>query len=708
MLLICVQCSFGQVPDSVGGLTVRELEEVVVTATRNERQLGVLPMPVTLIPKANIKSMGSVRLNDVLTEQTGLVVVPQVNGQGSGLQLQGFNPDYTLILVDGEPLVGRMTGTLELSRISIGNIKQIEIVKGPSSSLYGSEALAGVINIITERPTRTQGSFNTRYGSNNTLDLNADAAVVTEKLGIYAFANRYSSDGYDLSPQSQGKTVSPFHNYTFSSKITAKLSPSTDWIVSGRYFTETQFYNFVVNTAANENLNTAGEGKIYDWNINTSITQRFSNRVKSVLRLYATQYMTETQLNIEPADTVYYVDDFRQRFIRPEVTTEIFFNEKNISTLGAGYISESVKTSRYNDLKTREQSTYYAFFQHEWQPTSKWNVVAGTRYDHNSIYGSQLSPKLSANYEMNPRLSLKASAGVGFKAPDFRQLYYNFTNSAAGGYSVLGAEVVNELLAILESQGRIGQYLLDPSTIGKLDAERSLSINVGGRVTFSPKHSVEVNIFRNNINNLIDSRVVAQTTSEQNIYSYKNTERAFTQGVELNSTYKISSRLSASVGYQLLYAKDRDVVEGIRKGTVFSRDPETLVTSRLKAREYYGLYNRSRHTGNFKLFYEDKASGWFGSLRVIYRGRYGAGDMMGNIQGESIPPSDRNSNSLQDVYDNFVKGYALVNLSVGKNIKAFRLQTGVDNIFNYTEPAFIPNLPGRLAYVSVAYSWRKN
>ena len=91
--------------------------------------MGALPMPVTLVPKLQIRSMGSLRLNDVLTEQTGLVVVPQVNGQGNGIQLQGFNPDYTLILIDGEPIIGRYTGSLELSRITVGNIKQIEIVK---------------------------------------------------------------------------------------------------------------------------------------------------------------------------------------------------------------------------------------------------------------------------------------------------------------------------------------------------------------------------------------------------------------------------------------------------------------------------------------------------------------------------------------------------------------------------------------------------
>jgi outer membrane receptor for ferrienterochelin and colicins len=119
----------------------KELEALVVTATRNERTMGLLPMPVSLIPQSQIKTMGSLRLNDVLTEQTGLLVVPQINAQGNGIQLQGFNPDYTLILIDGEPIIGRYTGSLELSRIAVGNIKQIEIVKGPSSSLYGSDAL---------------------------------------------------------------------------------------------------------------------------------------------------------------------------------------------------------------------------------------------------------------------------------------------------------------------------------------------------------------------------------------------------------------------------------------------------------------------------------------------------------------------------------------------------------------------------------------
>ena len=139
LLVLLVVLNSGVFAQEKDTLQSKQLDALVVTATRNERMMGALPMPVTLIPKAQIRSMGSLRLNDVLSEQTGLTIVPQVNGQGNGLQLQGFNPDYTLILIDGDPIIGRYTGSLELSRITVGNIKQIEIVKGPSSSLYGSE-----------------------------------------------------------------------------------------------------------------------------------------------------------------------------------------------------------------------------------------------------------------------------------------------------------------------------------------------------------------------------------------------------------------------------------------------------------------------------------------------------------------------------------------------------------------------------------------
>ncbi len=689
-------------------MKTNQMEEVVVTATRNERTLGTLPMPVTLVSKGQIKIMGSLRLNDVLAEQTGLVVVPQVNGQGNGIQLQGFNPDYTLILIDGEPLIGRYTGSLELSRITVGNIKQIEIVKGPSSSLYGSDALAGVINIITDKPKGVKANFSTRYGTFNTLDLTGDVSATGKKLGVYFFVNRFSTDGYDLSPENFGKTVSPFKNLTINSKVTYQLGAHTDLSISGRWFEEQQRLAYEVATVTHSRIRTSGNGNIQDWNINPVVTHRFSSKLKAVARLYFTQYQTNTNLSLDVDKSSYYHDDFKQSFLRPEVNAEYAFNEQNITTLGAGNIRETVQTSRYGDEAQRHQETTYGFFQHEWQALQKLTVIGGGRYDYNSIYGSQFSPKLSSRFEVNKMLSLKGSFGVGFKAPDFRQLYFNFTNSAAGGYSVLGTEIVRDRLAALSAQGEIGTYLYDPSLIGELKAERSVAINMGIRIVPFPMFIADFNAFHNSIDNLIESQAVAITTAGQNIYSYRNIRRAYTQGIESNFSCPIFKNISASIGYQLLFARDKDVEASVKRGDVYWRDPNTLVTRRLRPGEYFGLYNRSRHMGNFKIFYDYKEKGWSASLRVIYRGKYGVGDIQGNIQGESPPSADRDNNAILDQHDSFIKGYALVNVSVVKTIReSLRLQAGVDNLFDHREPLYIPNLPGRQLYVSMSYSISK-
>ncbi|NOS57246.1 MAG: hypothetical protein HOP37_13445, partial [Cyclobacteriaceae bacterium] len=95
LLMVGCMAPFVAMAQGTDTLHFQQLEEVIITATRNERTMGSLPMPVTLVQMPMIKTMGSVRLNDVLSEQTGLVVVPQINGQGNGIQIQGLNPDYT-------------------------------------------------------------------------------------------------------------------------------------------------------------------------------------------------------------------------------------------------------------------------------------------------------------------------------------------------------------------------------------------------------------------------------------------------------------------------------------------------------------------------------------------------------------------------------------------------------------------------------------
>jgi len=189
--LLCL--SQQQVKKTKDTVLIQQLSEVVVTATRTIRQLSSLPLPAQLISKKELRETSRTRLNTILNEQTGLITVQNFIG-GEGVQMQGLDSEYTLVLIDGVPLIGRSAGTLDLSRLSVGNIKQIEIVKGASSSLYGSEALGGVINIITDKSNRNgvHGNLMHRYGTFNENETNINLDYKKEKVNIGAFINRSS------------------------------------------------------------------------------------------------------------------------------------------------------------------------------------------------------------------------------------------------------------------------------------------------------------------------------------------------------------------------------------------------------------------------------------------------------------------------------------------------------------------------------------
>lgn len=678
--------------DSLSTIKTENLEQVVITATRSEKLLSEIPIPMTIIDKEQIQQMGSLRLSDVLQEQTGLTLIQE---HGQGIQMQGFDPDYTLILIDGEPIIGRTAGTLELSRIAVGNIERIEIIKGASSSLYGSEALAGVINIITKNPKGTEGSISARYGTNQTSDLGLSFQTKKEKLAITAFANRYGSNGYDFTPNSFGKTVEPFHNYTFQSKVAYNFTDKINLSVSGRYFEENQIGRFDIGTEEVSDK-ISGDGKVTDYNILTNLDWRLTQKWRTYFRLYYSKYKTDSKLLYENNNSVYDETFFDQTFLRPEFQSVYSFNEKHFLTAGIGSVNESVSSTRYTDKKHLQ--TNYIFAQHEFFINKKSNITLGARFDSHSIYGNQLSPKIASYHQISPKIRLTASAGMGFKTPDFRQLYLNFTNNVVG-YSVFGTEEVKQGVADLQQAGQIAEIVLNPNDIQEIKAETSISYNVGIKYNPTEKLVLKANFFRNDVDNLIETQVVARKTNGQNLFSYTNLNSIFTQGIETELNYSIlnsaNSTLTFSAGYQYLEAKDKTVLGEIEDGNYFARNPETLETKRLKKSDYGGLMGRSNHMANAKLFYQNSKNGFSANIRAIYRSKYGFGD--------------RNGNLILDAQNEYVDGYTTVNISTGKQFfnQKLNLQMGADNLLNYKNENFIPTLAGRLLWVKMQFLIQK-
>ncbi len=677
-------------------------KEVVITATRTEKSIGDIPVPIQVISKKFIQQTGSQKLIDILQQQTGLVLADNPLGQalqgypnpfGSGIQLQGLDPAYTLILLDGEPLTGRNAGILNLGRIAVGNIQQIEIIKGPATSLYGSDALAGVINIITEKPKTNIASLQVHRASNNTWGLTANSTIKKNKTTIQFFANRYSSSGYDLDPTIYGKTVDPYRNYSFAVKLFYDINAHTQLQSAARIFTQKQFNNYIVYTG-NQPETVDGSSNETDWSFNNQLYHRFSEKIKLVSRLYVTGYQDNADVFLQKDGSLFDRSFLHQYLLKPELQLELGKKQNEQFITGIGYNYETIDASRYASAK--QFNSFYIYSQKEWLPLNNLNITLGARLDKHSLYKAQFNPKLAIAFKPLQKLTLLASIGSGFKAPDFRQQFLYFTNSLVG-YTLLGANELNNGLIQLKQQGQIdasvdiSPYLTDHTLL----PEKSVGTNIGFRLRCGNNTTISSGIFRNDISNLINSYILPfNKTNNQSIYSYENVNRVFTQGIDLSISQKVFTLFTISAGYQYLDAKDKDVIEKIKENKIVKRDPVTFTSAYVQSGEYGGLFNRSKHSANLQLLYSN-AQHWFtGSIRAVYRGRFGYSD----INGDNILDDDRE----------YVKGYLLLNGTVSVAFRnGLQLQTGSENILNHTDKDKLPNLSGRTFFVNCNFDLQK-
>ena len=665
-------------------ISTKSLEEVLVTATRTQRQLSSIPLPAQIISKEQIKASNSQRLSDVINEQTGLITIPDI-GTAVGLQVQGLDAAYTLVLIDGVPLVGRLGGTLDLRRITIANIKQIEIVKGASSSLYGSEAMGGVINIITDDPSKgLSADLNYRYGTFDTHDATLSIGYKENKLAINSSINRFSSCGFDLDNISSAKTLMPYENFTFQNKVKYDFTEKTSLTLSSRLYNEYQ----KTNTDVNDQI-LLGNGKINEWNSTVKLSHKISDKLDVYGEFYATEYQTKSKTN-NIDGSLFSSDFFDQFLLRPEVRLQFEPNKIHSVIFGTGFTHETLNRTYFSNKP--EFNAPYVYGQYDLNLSNKLNVILGARYDAHNEYEAQFSPKIAARYEFTNKFSVKSSFGYGYKAPDFRQLFLNFTNPSRG-YTVLGHNLVTSELALLDSRGEILSISVPLSDYeGDLKPESSKNFNIG--FDYNPNNQLRfgVNLFINEIKNLIDTKVVASKTNGQNVFSYYNTDNVYTSGVEFDFLYKPTSQLQLSGGYQLLYAIDYETYKDYDDGNVYI---DQFPGRPLKSSQYFGLPNRSRHMANLKIYYKNKEYKFDTNLRATYRSKYGL--------------ADTNNNGSIDNFDEFVEGYSIWNLAFNKDIyENYQIGIGVENIFDFTDvrsseqdQIFINNIPGRILYAKL-------
>lgn len=649
---------------------------MVITASRTHQQLEDVGVPLTVVDNKEIELSGSTRLSEILAEQTGLTVV---SDHGEGIQVQGFDPDYTLIMIDNQPVIGRVAGTLDLDRISLGAIKQIEMVKGPSSALWGSDALAGVINIITEKPEEALNwDINGRYGSHTSFDGGTNLRFKHNKLQGALFGNINGSSGFDLNTTTIEPTVPEYTSYTFSASLDYSLSKRISIGIQSRYYRENQTYLSDIDIDQNTSRVNGSEFQ-EDYHITPRLSINLGSKQLFEIHSYLSRFNSSTELDIAKTGAMYSHSMFDQTFNKYELKSSTFWNDRNITVTGAGFIQEDLVSENYADVPGF--NSYFSYGQHEWKLSPKLSVTAGFRFDAHSEYSSQLSPKFSGIYKPNKVIHIRASLGGGFKAPEFRQLFLNFTNPRVG-YSVFGSSTVSEGIAKLEERGQIKELLIEPSTIEEIKAERSFAYNAGMDLYLTEDIQLRFNMFRNNVDDLIETQRIALKHNNQSVFSYFNLSKIYTRGVESEFKFNPSfiNGLRITLGYQFLDARrliqreHDDVVNG---------EVVTVTES-----EYIPILNRSKHSGNAKIYYTHNKLGLESSLRLRYNGRYWFTDSYQRNQ-------QIDANEWSDPY-------LLVNASVAKRfLKRFRLQLGINNLTDYQSPAFLPSNPGITFYTQL-------
>jgi len=653
-----------------------ELNEVIVTATKTFRQLSNLPLPAKLISKNEIDKSSSSRLSDILDDQIGIFIVPDFGG-ANGIQIQGLDSQYTLILIDGYPLIGRQSGTLDLDRISIGNIDKIEIIKGSSSSLYGTDAIGGVINLITSKAMDSISfDISSKISSYSSKEYDLNFGRISKEAGVLnAYFNLNHSDGYDLIKSDLLKTVEPFKNYTGFLRYNFERE-NWSFFSSIRIFNEEQDFRY--------NEEDFGIIATTENNLNSSLNYGISDNLKFILDNYYTQYNSdENYLNSSSFEESY----FKQSLFKSEFRSIINVDDKNKLTLGLGYNKEELDRNNFYK-KLISQSSLNLFIQYEGFIFENTNYIFGARYDKHEQYKSEFSPSFSIRTQINDLINAKLSIGKGFKKPDFRQLYFNFSNSNSG-YSVIGFNVANEVISNLRNLGQLANLIIPENELtGNLTPENSLSINLG--FNFKPNNNllIDLNLFKNQINNLIDYRVIATKINGQNIFSYYNLNKVITQGFEINSKIVLSNNFNFNIGYQFLLTRDVDAINDLKEGKIYARLSNNSSAFKINKDDYYGLYNRSKNNINLKLNYlfNDELSLYFKSR---FRSKYGL--------------TDSNGNNLLDDYDKFVESHIISDLSISQKFRKLNITLGVDNLFNYTDPENIPNYPGRIIYSKLSF-----
>jgi len=463
------------------------LGEVVVTAARREQRLADAVVETQLITSRDLRE-GQTDLAAVLTERAGI----QLDGgvpAGAGIQMRGFGSRRVLVLLDGQPLVGRVNGTMDLARIPVSAIERIEIVKGPQSTLYGSDAIGGVINVIS-RVAPASGvvaGLATTTGTQGRTEISGDAGW---RHGTFSSTVDAGYSGVDLvsGMASDQATYSRRANGGLRGDWAMNPSDRLEWgaFVIGerqRYRTG-QLFHFGDNVQSSLRLGMKHDGKV--------------DRLGATVSASTFDHLSRASTLDAPVSDSGSND--RQRLAQGELTWNAA-RGPGVLDAGVAVRHEWIDADRLS-TETSAITGVEPFAQYT-APLGSFIVTPGVRVSWSDRWGRFVAPRLAAMVRPNDHLAIRGSIGRGFRAPDFKELYLSFVNAAAG-YAVYG----------------------NPDLV----PERSTSTSLGAEWTNASTY-LRATAYNANYQDFIET----SAPDANGVYTYNNVARGWSRGLEVES-----------------------------------------------------------------------------------------------------------------------------------------------------------------------------
>lgn len=529
---------------------------VIITATSTEHPVSDVPSAVSVVTKEVIEKQHYQTLGQALQNVPGLqfsgTTLSGANG-GTNISIRGMEPNHTLVLLNGRRVTGssiaQVSGTdLNYSLLGLNGVERIEVLRGGSGALYGSDAMGGVINIITKQSTEKFLRLNTELSlrrGNSDLQYNWNVSAGTGNMGKW---NTVLSAGQRKTTPAADKlggtvkysgTIQPFHVGTVY-----QANENHSFSVDFDYAKEDLNWRSAVmrgSTISRSDYNRQG----YTNGLNVQYDGKDTNS-NYMVRFYwghATEDFTSRSLLTGARDW----DSVKHDNYIFETKNSTALNENHLLSYGFSYRTEQGEGTRimqgssiwtqtkYGKPHTAYKASVnsYAFYvQDEWSVNNRLLIVPAIRYDHFDSFDGHISPKLGMTYSFSPTLRLKFNIGGNFAAPGISELYENWPD-APGTY------------------GLYGNPNLRPEVSTNFDL--SLEKEYG-------KTTVSAGYFNNYVKNLIQAVPVDQSNRSAG-YHFVNINRARLTGLELNATHQINTHWSVFGNYTLLNATDAETGE---------------------------------------------------------------------------------------------------------------------------------------------------